>query len=126
MALSEYIGSSLDGPISAARRLTIATVVIAASAVGAIFYLLAAAALALEPVVGAIYARLIVAGIFVLLGIAAAFAPRLFRQESVIARAQAEADSLTREQKIAMIIEAALLGFSMSSSSRRQGASRRK
>lgn len=115
MALPDYIGASLDGPISAVRRQTIAIVIAAASAVGAIFYVLSAATLALEPMVGLVYARLIIAGAFILLGLIAWFSPRFFRTQGVAERAQAEADAMTREQKIAMIIEAVMLGFNLSS-----------
>jgi hypothetical protein len=115
MALPEYIGASLDGPISAVRRQTIAIIIAVASAVGAIFYTLSAAALALEPQFGTVYARLIIAGAFVVLGIIALLVPRLFRRQGIAERAKAEANSMTREQKVAMIIEALLLGFSVSS-----------
>jgi hypothetical protein len=115
MALPEYIGASFDGPISAVRRQTIAIVIAVASAIGAIFYGLSAATLALEPQMGTIYARLIIAGAFVVLGAVAVLIPRLFRRQGIAERAKAEADAMTREQKVAMIIEALLLGFFMSS-----------
>ncbi len=115
MSLPDYIGSSLDGPISAVRRQTIAIAVAAASAVGAVFYFLSAALLALEPLVGAIYARLLIAAAFVLIAGGAILLPRLFHTPSVVERARTEADSLTRDQKIAMIIEAVMMGFSLSS-----------
>jgi hypothetical protein len=125
MALPEYIGASFDGPISAVRRQTVAIVIAVASAVGAIFYALSAATLALEPEVGTIYARLIVAGAFAVLGAVALLMPRLFRRRGIVERAKAEADAMTREQKVAMVIEALLLGFSMSSR-RAQGSHGRK
>lgn len=115
MSLPDYIGSSLDGPISAVRRQTIAIAVAAAGAVGAVFFALSAALLALEPLVGEIYARLIIAVAFVLLSCGAILLPRLFHTQSVVERARLEADSLTRDQKIAMIIEAVMMGFSLSS-----------
>jgi hypothetical protein len=115
MALPEHIGASFDGPISTLRRQTIAIVIAIASAIGAIFYGLSATALALEPQVGTIYARLIIAGAFVVLGAVAVLIPRLFRRRGIAERAKAEAAAMTREQKVAMIIEALLLGFSLSS-----------
>lgn len=115
MSLPDYIGSSLDGPISAVRRQTIAIAVAAASAVGAVFYFLSAALLALEPLVGGIYARLLIAAAFIIIAAAAILLPRLFHTPSVVERARTEADSLTKDQKIAMIIEAVMMGFSLSS-----------
>jgi hypothetical protein len=115
MSLPDYIGSSLDGPISAVRRQTIAIAVAAASAVGAVFYLLSAALLALEPLVGGVYARLLIAAAFVVITGCAVLLPRLFHTPSVVERARVEAGSLTRDQKIAMIIEAVMMGFSLSS-----------
>jgi hypothetical protein len=115
MSLSDYIGSSLDGPISAVRRQTIAIAVAAASAIGAVFFGLSAALLALEPLVGAVYARLLIAALFVAIGVGALFLPRLFHTPSVVERARADADSLTRDQKIAMVIEAVMMGFALSS-----------
>jgi hypothetical protein len=115
MSISDYIGSSLDGPISAVRRLTIAIAVAAGSAVGAVFFGLSAALLALEPLVGPIYARLLIAALFIFIGGAAVLLPRLFHTPSVVERARSEADSLTRDQKIAMVIEAVMMGFALSS-----------
>ena len=119
MSLPDYIGSSLDGPITAVRRMTIAIAVAAASAVGALFYLLSAALLALEPLVGDVYARLLIAAAFVVVGCCAVLLPRLFHTPSVVERAHTEANTLTRDQKIAMIIEAVMMGFSLSSRSKR-------
>lgn len=118
MSLPDYIGSSLDGPISAVRRQVIAIAVAAASAIGAVFYLLSAILLALEPLVGVIYARLVIAVVFLLIAGGAFLLPRLFHTPSVVERARTEADSLTRDQKIAMIIEAVMMGFSLSSRSK--------
>jgi hypothetical protein len=115
MSLSDYIGSSLDGPVSAVRRQTIAVAVAAASAVGAVFYGLSAAYLALEPLVGEIAAHLLVALAFAVVAVAAMLLPRLFHSESVVARARGEAEALTRDQKIAMIVEAVMMGFALSS-----------
>lgn len=114
MSLSDYIGSSLDGPVSAVRRQAVALAVAAASAVGAVFYGLSAAHLALEPVVGEIAAHLLVALAFAVIAVAAMLLPRLFHSESVVARARGE-EALTRDQKIAMIVEAVMMGFALSS-----------
>jgi len=115
MSLSDYIGTSLDGPISAVRRQAIAIAVAAASAVCAVIFLLWAALLALEPLVGVISARLLIAFAFAMVTAAAMLLPRYFHTESVIARARSEAESLTRDEKLAMIFEAVLMGFALSS-----------
>ncbi len=115
MSLSDYIGSSLDGPISAIRRQTIALAVAAASAIGAVYFALSAALMAIEPIVGAVLARLLIAAVFVLIACSAIFLPRMFSTPSVVERAREEADTLTRDQKIAMVIEAVMMGFAASS-----------
>jgi hypothetical protein len=115
MSLPDYIGSSLDGPISAVRRQTIAIAVAAVGVIGAVMFLLWAVLLALEPTVGPIYARLLIALAFALIAVAAVLMPRYFHTESVVKRARAEADTLTRDQKIAMVIEAVMMGFALSS-----------
>lgn len=115
MSLSDYIGSSLDGPISAVRRQTIALAVAAASAIGAVYFALSAALMAIEPIVGAVLARLLIAAVFVLIACGAIFLPRMFSTPSVVERAREEADTLTRDQKIAMVIEAVMMGFAASS-----------
>ncbi len=73
--LTDYLGSVLDAPISRLRRQAIAIAVCVAAAIGAIFYAAAAATLALEAQVGSVYAHLIIAGAFVLLGIGAISVP---------------------------------------------------
>jgi len=118
MSLPDYIGSSQDGPISAIRRQTIALAIAAASAIGALFYLLSAALLALEPLVGDVMARLLVSAAFIAIGFTAIFVPRMFHTQSVAERARSEAEALTPDQKIAMIIEAVMMGFSLSSRSK--------
>lgn len=115
MSLPDYIGSSLDGPISAVRRQTISLAVATVGAIGAVVFGLWAGLLALEPLVGPIYARLLIALSFGLITVAAVIIPRYFSTESVVDRARAEADTLTRDQKIAMVIEAVMMGFALSS-----------
>ena len=70
LTLTEYVGSVLDAPIAKLRRQAIAIAVCAACAIGAIYYVASAAAIALASQVGAAYAHLIVAGAFVLLAAA--------------------------------------------------------
>jgi hypothetical protein len=114
--LTDYLGSVLDAPISNLRRQAIAIAICIAGAIGAIFYAASAATLALEAEVGAVYGRLIVAGAFALLAIGAIAIPRLFAapSESITQRAHTEAKAMPKNERLAMIIEAVLLGFSAS------------
>lgn len=113
--LTDYFSSVLDAPISRLRRQAIAITLCVAGAIGAIFYAAAAASLALEAQVGAVYGRLIIAGAFALLAVGAIMVPRLLsRPESITHRAQAEAKAMPKNARLAMIIEAVLLGFSAS------------
>jgi hypothetical protein len=113
--LTDYLGSVLDAPISRLRRQAIAIGLCVAGAIGAIFYAAAAASLALEAQVGPIYGRLIIAGAFALLAIGAIVVPRLLsRPETITHRAQAEAKAMPKNERLAMIIEAVLMGFNAS------------
>jgi uncharacterized protein involved in response to NO len=115
MPLSRYIDRTLDAPISIVRRLVISIVICAAAAIGALFYLASAAVIALEMMMSPAWARLIIGGALLLISIIAVLVPRRLHKESVVERAQEEAQSMTREQKIALIIEALMAGFSLSS-----------
>ncbi len=115
MPLSRYIDRTLDAPISIVRRLVISIVICAAAAIGALFYLASAAVIALEAVMSPAWARLIIGGALLLISIIAVLVQGRLHKESVVERAQEEAQSMTREQKIALIIEALMAGFSLSS-----------
>ena len=115
MPLSRYIDNTLDAPISVVRRQLIAVVICVAAAIGALFYLASAAVLALETAMSPAWARLIIGGALLLISVIAVFVPRWSHKESVVERAQEEVQSMTREQKIALIIEALMAGFSLSS-----------
>ena len=114
--LTDYLGSVLDAPISRLRRQAIALAICVAAAIGAIFYAASAGTLALEAQVGSVYARLIIAGAFALLAIGAVVIARLpaSRRESVTHRAQTEARAMPKNERLAMIIEAVLMGFNAS------------
>ena len=113
--LTDYLGSVLDAPISRLRRQAISIAICVAAAIGAIFYAAAAATLALEAQFGAVYGRLIIAGAFALLAIGAIVVPRLLsRPESITHRAQTEAKAMPKNDRMAMIIEAVLMGFNAS------------
>lgn len=122
MALNQFIDTTLNGPISAVRRQVIGIAVAVAAAIGALFYFMAAANAALEPAVGPVASRAIIGGSFLLIAVIAAMMPRMFRQESMVERAQAETKDMTRDEKFALIVEAVLAGFSLSSSRRSRTA----
>lgn len=124
MSLPDFIGAKFDGPLSAVRRQTIALVIACAGSVGAIFYSLTAAHLALVPLIGEIGARLVTAGGCVAIAGFALILPRLLHMLGGTERARGETDALTREQKIAMIVEALLMGYAIST--RQKSARERK
>jgi len=121
--LTDFLGSVLDAPISRLRNWVIGVAICAAGAIGAIYYAAAAAWLALEPRVGAIYAHLILAAIFVVIALLGIAIPRMMaaRGESVTERAHAQAKAMPKNERLAMIIEALLLGFSASTSRKTAG-----
>ena len=112
--LTEFLGSVLEAPISRLRNYAIGVAVCAAGAIGAVYYALAAAVLALEAPVGPVFARLIVAVAFAIIAVCAILIPRLSRSESITRRAQAEAKAMPKNDRMAMILEAAMMGFNAS------------
>lgn len=122
MALNQFIDSTLNGPISTVRRQAIGIAVGVAAAIGALFYFMAAANVAIEPTVGPIASRAIIGASFLLIALIAVLMPRMFRSESMVERAQAETKEMSRDEKFALIIEAVLAGFSLSSSRRSRAA----
>jgi hypothetical protein len=122
MALNQFIDTTLNGPISTVRRQIIGIAVAVAAAIGALFYFMAAANIALEPMVGPIGSRAIIGGSFLFIAILAVAMPRMFHSESMVERAQAETKDMTRDEKFALIVEAILAGFSLSSSRRSRPA----
>jgi hypothetical protein len=122
MALNQFIDSTLNGPISTVRRQAIGIAVAVAAAIGALFYFMAAANVALEPIVGPVASRAIIGGSFLFIAILGIAMPRMFRSQSMVERAQAETKDMTRDEKFALIVEALLAGFSLSSSRRSRTA----
>ena len=112
--LIEFLGSVLEAPISRLRNYAIGVAVCSAGAIGAVYYALAAAVLALEAPVGPVFARLIVAVAFAIIAVCAILIPRLSRSESITRRAQAEAKAMPKNDRMAMILEAAMMGFNAS------------
>lgn len=124
MSLSDLVGKALDGPVTAVRRQVISIVIAIAAGLGALFYGASAAMLALEVLLGPILARVIIAVILLVIAVVGYFAPRLIGRSTAPSpvdtaadadAAAAEMTGLTRDQRIAMVFEALLLGFSLGS-----------
>ena len=126
MSISDLLGNALDGPVTAIRRQVVSVVIAVAAGLGALFYGASAAMLALELLLGPILARVLIAVILLVIAVAGYFAPRLMRRSTAPVDAAASIDpaedattaetaGLTRDQRIAMVFEALLLGFSMGS-----------
>jgi len=117
MSLSEFVETRLEAPVAAIRRHVVSWAVAAAAAIGALFYGASAAMIALEVELGAVKARLLVAVALLLIAIVGYFLPRWSSHANGTAAAepQPEGKRMTRNQKIAMVFEALLLGFSMGS-----------
>jgi hypothetical protein len=114
--LTDFMGSVLDAPMSRLRNWAIGLAICMAAVIGAIYFLAAAAFLALEPKVGAIPAHLILAAAFIVLAGLAIAIPRMIaaHSEGIAERAQAQAKAMPKNERLAMIIEALVLGFSAS------------
>jgi hypothetical protein len=127
MALSGA-SAQLHGVAARLRRGAIAYGICAVCALAAIIMATSASILALEPLVGVVYARLIVAGVFVLIALITLLALRLARPRPVAAAAAAtplgaRAEPSQRSAQfaqIAMIVEAVMLGYSLSRRSNRR------
>jgi hypothetical protein len=117
MALSDLVTEGLDRPIAAIRRYAISLAVAIVAAGGAVIYAASALLLALEAALGPIGARAAVAAVLLAIAIAGYFVPRLLpppaarKQQAV----DTELEGLSRDQRIAMVFEALMLGFSMGS-----------
>jgi hypothetical protein len=130
MALSDIVTEGLDRPVAAIRRHAVSLAVAVAAAIGAVIYAASALMLLLEAALGPIGARLAVAGALLAVAIAGYFAPRLFSAPAAATKHEEpppdDMAGLTRDQRIAMIFEALLLGFSMGSRKPAESADGRK
>ncbi len=119
MALSDFVAESLDRPVATLRRYAICFTLAIVAAIGALIYAASALLLALELVLGPIGARIAAAGILLLIAVAGVFAPRLLAPSPAAVRKpkalDPEMEGLSRDQRIAMVFEALMLGFSMGS-----------
>jgi hypothetical protein len=115
MALSDIVAEGLDRPVAAIRRHAISLAVAIAAAIAAIGYAASAIVMLIETALGPVGARVAVAAMLVVIAIAGYFAPRLMRAAPRTSAQPQPAEGLTRDQRIAMVFEALLLGFSMGS-----------
>ena len=116
MAISDFVAESLERPIASVRRHAISLAVSVAAAMAAIVYAASAVLLALEATLGPIGGRLIVAAILLAVAVAGFFAPRLLRPSPNRPPASdPDLAALSRDQRMAMVFEALMLGFSMGS-----------
>jgi hypothetical protein len=123
MRLTEIVGLAFNGVAARVRRDAIAYGLCAICALGAIIMATSASIMALEPYVGVVYARLIVAGVYLLIGLVTILALRLARPRPAVVPLGASAESSQRTvqfAQLAMIVEAVLLGYSLSRRSDRR------
>lgn len=115
MPLADLVGAGLEAPVAAIRRYAISFTIAASAAIGSLCYLASAATRALELWAGPIGARLMIGVALALIAIGGYLAPRFLQRSGPIESVQAKADDMTREQKIALVLEALRFGFSMGS-----------
>ena len=127
MRLNDIVASALSGAsaklneaTAKLRRNAILYSMAAFCALAAIVFATSASVLALEPLVGVVYARLILAGLFALVVAAIVLTLKFSRRASPVPTAQmplhAEAQTAQRSTQfaqLAMIVEAVVLGYSM-------------
>ena len=125
MRLNDIVGMMFNGAAAKLRRDALVYGTCAVCGVSALILASSASLLALEPIVGAVYARLIVGGVFVLIALIVVASVRLSQpgaRPQPVAAAQPQAAARNPQQfaQIAMIIEAVMLGYSMSKKSDRR------
>jgi uncharacterized membrane protein (DUF485 family) len=119
MGLQDMVSHAVRGFVQRAQRSAIAYSICALCGLAVLILATGAAVMALIPVVGAVYAQLIVAGVFLLvIVITMLWLQRAAREPVRRVPVGAAAEATTRSQaqfaQIAMIIEAVMLGYSMS------------
>jgi hypothetical protein len=119
MGLQDTVMNTVRGFVRKAQRSAIAYSICALCGLAVLILATSAAVMALIPIVGPVYAQLIVAGVFILVIVATIIWLQMSGREparSVPVGAAAEAAPRSQAQfaQIAMIIEAVMLGYSMS------------
>ena len=121
MRLTDIASHALNGVATRVRRDAIGYAICAICGIAVVVLIAGASVLALEPQVGMVCARLIVAGVFVLLMVAtlvwlqrAQSRHRPAATPPLGLRADAAAQRQVQFAQIAMIVEAVMLGYSLS------------
>jgi hypothetical protein len=120
MSLQDTVSHMVRGVVRKITRNAIAYAICAVCGVAIFILATGAAVLALIPLVGAVYAQLIIAGVFLLVIIGTMFWLQRPAREAARAVPVGAANAETAPQQsaqfaqIAMIIEAVMLGYSMS------------
>lgn len=119
MIIQDSVTQAVRGFVRKAQRSAIGYSICALCGLAVLILATGAAVMALIPVVGAVYAQLIVAGVFlVVIVITMLWLQHLVREPARAVPVGASADAAVRRQaqfaQIAMIIEAVMLGYSMS------------
>jgi hypothetical protein len=120
MSIQDSVTQAVRGFVRKAQRSAIAYSVCAVCGLAVLILATSAAVMALIPVVGAVYAQLIVASIFLLVIVITMIWLQRPAREPVgavpVGATTAEAGTRSQAQfaQIAMIIEAVMLGYSMS------------
>ena len=127
MRLTETVSKTVNNITERLVRDAIVYGVCALCAVVILILVIQAAVLALEPLTSDVYARLIVAGVFALIAAGALlwlkFAHPRPRRTVATQKANARAEAAPQDAEypyIAMLVEAAMLGYSMSRKSDRR------
>ena len=123
MRLNDVVGMMFNGAAARLRRDALMYGTCAVCGVAALILASSASLLALEPIVGAVYARLIVGGVFVLIALIVVASVRLSQPGARHPVAAAQPQAAPRNQQfaqIAMIVEAVMLGYSLSKKSDRR------
>ena len=119
MSLQDTVSHAVRGLVQKAQRSAIAYSICALCAIAVLILATGATVMALIPLVGAVYAQLIIASVFLLVIVITMLwlqrpAREPVRRVPVGAAAEATTRSQAQFAQIAMIIEAVLLGYSMS------------
>jgi hypothetical protein len=118
MSIQATVTHAVRGFVAAAKRSAIAYSICAVCGLAVLILATGAAVMALIPVVGAVYAQLIVAGVFLMVIVATMlWLQRPAREPARVVPVGAAADGAQRQAQfaqIAMIIEALMLGYSLS------------
>ncbi len=120
MRLNDVVGLMFGGAVARLRRDAMVYGLCAVCAVAVVILVSSASLLALEPHVGAVYARLIVGGVFMLIALTAFIWLRFAQQPRRPVAAAMPASGSARPAgnaqfaQIAMLVEAVMLGYSLS------------